>query len=102
MTPSARPNIVTVLMKDRNCSFGSALTHVGTIVKQSADAFLTAERELAACVDPAMNDDTRRYVQGLRDCISGTVNWLYETERYLGTKGNEVRAFGWVFVPVLH
>lgn len=102
MTPSSRLNIITVLMKDRNCSFGSALAHVGTLVKQSADAFLATERQFAACVDPAvMNDDTRRYVRGLRDCIAGSVNWLYETERYLGTKGNEVRAFGWVFVPVL-
>lgn len=99
MTPSSRLNLVTVLMKDRNCSFGSALAHVGTLVKQSSDAFLAAERQFAACA--VMNDDTRRYVRGLRDCISGSVNWLYETERYLGTKGNEVRAFGWVFVPVL-
>ncbi|KAG2031011.1 terpenoid synthase [Suillus americanus] len=99
MTPSSRLNIVTVLMKDRNCSFGSALAYVGTLVKQSADAFLATEHQFAACA--VMNDDTRRYVRGLRDCIAGSVNWLYETERYLGTKGNEVRAFGWVFVPVL-
>ncbi|KAG2144389.1 isoprenoid synthase domain-containing protein [Suillus bovinus] len=99
MTPNSRLNIVTVLMKDRNCSIGSALAYVGTLVKQSADAFLATERQFAACA--VMNDDTRRYVRGLRDCIVGSVNWLYETERYLGTKGNEVRAFGWVFVPVL-
>ncbi|KAG1840018.1 isoprenoid synthase domain-containing protein [Suillus tomentosus] len=99
MTPSSRINIVTVLMKDRNCSFGSALAYVGTLVKQSADGFLATERQFAACA--VMDDDTRRYVRGLRDCIAGSVNWLYETERYLGTKGNEVRAFGWVFVPVL-
>ncbi|KAG0696610.1 isoprenoid synthase domain-containing protein [Suillus ampliporus] len=102
VTASSRPNLVTVLMKERKCSFGSALAYAGTLVKQSAEAFLASEREFAASVDPAMNvnDDTRRYVRGLRDCIAGTVNWLYETERYLGTKGNEVRAFGWVFVPV--
>jgi hypothetical protein len=99
ITPSSRLNIVTVLMKDRNCSFGSALAYVGTLVKQKADAFLATEQQFAACA--VMNDDTRRYVRGLRDCIAGSVNWLYETERYLGTKGNEVRAFGWVFVPVL-
>ena len=89
-------------MKERNYSFGGALSYVGILVKQSAEAFLSTERELAACVDPILkNDDTKRYVHGLRDCIAGTVNWLYETERYLGTKGNEVRSFGWVFVPVL-
>lgn len=100
MTPRSQLNIITVLMKDRNSSFGSALAYVGTLVKQSADAFLATERQFVACA--VMNDDTRRYVRGLRDCIAGSVNWLYETERYLGTKGNEVRAFGWVFVPVLN
>ncbi|KAG1722344.1 hypothetical protein EDB19DRAFT_1768126 [Suillus lakei] len=46
---------------------------------------------------------TRRYVRGSRNCIAGSVNWLYETERYpsCGTKGNEVRAFGWAFVPAV-
>jgi hypothetical protein len=88
-------------MKERGCSFGGALTYVGTLVKQNVETFLATEREFAACAELAMNDDTRRYVRGLRDCIAGSINWLYETEKYLGTKGYEVRSFGWVFVPVL-
>jgi hypothetical protein len=99
MTPSSQLNIVTILMKDRKCSFGSALAYVGTLVKQCVDAFLATDCRFAACT--VMDDDTRRYVRGLRDCIAGSVNWLYETERYLGTKGNEFRAFGWVFVLAL-
>jgi hypothetical protein len=70
---------------------------VGTLVKQSVDAFLATDCQVAACA--VMDDNTRRDERGLRDCIAGSVNWLYETERYLGTKGNEVRAFGWVFAP---
>ncbi|OAX40003.1 terpenoid synthase [Rhizopogon vinicolor AM-OR11-026] len=101
ITPTSRPNIVTVLMRERKCSFGGALSCAGTLVKQNVETFLATEREFAACADLATNDDTRRYVRGLRDCIAGTVNWLYETERYLGTKGYEVRSFGWVFVPVV-
>ena len=88
-------------MKERKCSLSSALTYTGTLVKQNVATFLATEREFAACGELAMNDDVGRYVRGLRDCIAGTVNWLYETERYLGTKGYEVRSFRWVFVPVM-
>ena len=38
------------------------------------------------------------YIHVLRDYISGNVHWFYETELYFGTKGEEVKAFGWVFL----
>lgn len=38
------------------------------------------------------------YIYVLRDYISGNVHWFYETELYFGTKGEEVKAFGWVFL----
>ncbi|KAF8333389.1 hypothetical protein F5887DRAFT_679723 [Amanita rubescens] len=38
------------------------------------------------------------YIHILRDYISGNVHWFYETELYFGTKGEEVKAFGWVFL----
>lgn len=43
-------------------------------------------------------EDVRAMVQGLKDCIVGCVNWVYETEMFFGGKGEEVRAFGWVFL----
>jgi len=41
--------------------------------------------------------DIPSYVQALRDCVVGTINWAYETELYFGKKGEEIRTFGWVF-----
>ena len=38
------------------------------------------------------------YIHVLRDYISGNVHWFYETELYFGAKGEEVKAFGWVFL----
>jgi hypothetical protein len=38
------------------------------------------------------------YITRLKDCMVGTVNWLYETELYFGKKGSEIRTFGWVFI----
>ncbi|KAF9236127.1 isoprenoid synthase domain-containing protein [Melanogaster broomeanus] len=93
-------NIVTILMKERNASLESALTSAGTLVKQSVDAFVMTEETLLSSLDLCAGREARRYIQGLRDWVAGFVNWLYETELFLGEKGNEVRMFGWVFVPV--
>jgi hypothetical protein len=48
--------------------------------------------------DYASLGDVPSYVQALRDCVIGTINWAYETELYLGKKGEEIRTFGWVFL----
>ncbi|KAJ7689042.1 isoprenoid synthase domain-containing protein [Mycena rosella] len=42
--------------------------------------------------------DAGLYLRGLKDCIIGTMNWSYETDLYFGSKGDEVRQFGWVFL----
>jgi hypothetical protein len=42
--------------------------------------------------------DISSYVQALRACVVGTINWAYETELYFGKKGEEIRSFGWVFL----
>ncbi|KAG6872341.1 hypothetical protein C0995_010559 [Termitomyces sp. Mi166 len=48
--------------------------------------------------DLARLGDLPSYVQTLKDCIVGTINWAYETELYFGKKGEEIRTFGWVFL----
>ncbi|KAG6916361.1 hypothetical protein DXG01_007197 [Tephrocybe rancida] len=48
--------------------------------------------------DLARLGDLPAYIQVLKDCIVGTINWAYETELYFGRKGEEIRTFGWVFL----
>nr|BBH51507.1 putative sesquiterpene synthase [Clitopilus sp.] len=48
--------------------------------------------------DPVSKADLTVYVQMLRDCIVGTLNWIYETDLYFGKKGEEIRTFGWIFL----
>ncbi|KAF8836489.1 terpenoid synthase [Paxillus ammoniavirescens] len=95
-----RANIVTVLMKERNSSLDSALVSAGALVKHSVDAFLMLEESLLAMPGVGTDREAQRYMQSLRDWIAGFVNWLYETQLFLGEKGSEVRTFGWVFVPI--
>jgi hypothetical protein len=112
--------LVSILKAERHLSLQGAIRAAGDFVKQSIEAFLTAERSLSSIVqmkqyplpgslpgcgssidDPESDphfDDVRLYTQGLRDIMIGTVHWLYETDLYFGEKGEEVRAFGWVFL----
>ncbi|KAF8435388.1 terpenoid synthase [Boletus edulis BED1] len=93
-------NIVTILMRERNVPLECAVSAAGMLVKQSVEAFLATEEALLLVPDFAADHEVRRYLRGVRDWIAGSVNWLYETQLFLGEKGNEVRAFGWVFIPV--
>ena len=57
-----------------------------------------AKTPVAATADPLFIEDLPKFVQILKDCIVGTINWAYETELYFGTKGEEIRTFGWIFL----
>lgn len=98
--PKNVANIVTILMKERNAPLESAVSAAGALVRQSVEAFVATEEAVLSVPDFAADHEIRRYLRGLRDWIAGFVNWLYETQLFLGEKGNEVRAFGWVFIPV--
>lgn len=87
-------------MRERNARFECAVSSAGMLVKQSVDAFVATEEALLSVPEFAADGEVRRYLRGLHDWLAGFVNWLYETQLFLGDKGNEVRAFGWVFIPV--
>lgn len=93
-------NIVTILMRERNVPLECAISAAGTLVRQSVEAFVTTEDTLLSVPDFAADHEVRQHLRGLRDWIAGFVNWLYETQLFLGEKGIEVRTFGWVFIPV--
>lgn len=96
-TPIDPLNVLSIVSTGSG-SLEDALAMAGNVFAQRVEAFLDVERALLPAITDAEN--VRSYVQGLRDWVAGLVNWLYETERYFGEKGSEVRAFGWIFVPV--
>ncbi|KAI6102762.1 isoprenoid synthase domain-containing protein [Pisolithus croceorrhizus] len=100
-TPIDPLNVLSII---ESGSLEDALATAGHIVSQRVNAFIDVERALLEGLptdtSEKENEGIRSYVQGLRDWVAGFVNWLYETERYFGEKGSEVRAFGWIFVPV--
>ncbi|KAJ7102908.1 isoprenoid synthase domain-containing protein [Mycena epipterygia] len=112
-------NIVSIIRADRGVSVQVAINAAFALVEQSFQNFLAAESTLFLGQDPApsarlwsplsrmqppvqreLPADSKIYLHGLKDCIVGTLNWSYETELYFGSKGDEVRQFGWVFLRV--
>ncbi|KZT01964.1 terpenoid synthase [Laetiporus sulphureus 93-53] len=92
-----RHNLVTVLMAERRLPVQTAMHAAGALVKETVQTFLANEHMFLSQGQP-VDKDVRRYIQGLRDCIVGAVHWLYETDRFFGDNGDEVRDLGWVFV----
>lgn len=99
----------------------------GTMIKDAFATFCTLENEIVESMQPAPSifasisslldwkklpttsptsaiddskaklEEVKRYIQALKDCIAGSMYWIYETELFFGKKGGEVRSFGWVF-----
>ncbi|KAJ7102893.1 isoprenoid synthase domain-containing protein [Mycena epipterygia] len=113
-------NIVSIIRADGGVSVQAAISTAFALVEQSFQNFLATESALFLDQDsagpsvwlwnplsrarppaqPALPADSKAYLRGLKDCIVRTLNWSYETELYFGSKGDEVRQFGWVFLRV--
>ncbi|KAF7375466.1 hypothetical protein MSAN_00434500 [Mycena sanguinolenta] len=114
-------NIVSLLRAHRGCTVQAAINQAFSLIERSLQKFLSAEAALenpvpettsiwtwnplrrkepsdGAPVKAILTTDSKLYLRGLKDCIIGTLNWGYETELYFGSKGDEVRQFGWVFL----
>ncbi|GBE86093.1 terpenoid synthase [Sparassis crispa] len=93
-------NLVAVLMPQKGLAAQGAVNAAAQLVKATAASFLANERTvLRSSSSGATDADIRRFMLGLRDCVAGAVHWLYETERFFGESGEDVRTFGWVFLP---
>lgn len=84
-------------MKEKACTLECAIDTAEDMLKKSIESYLVVEKKLPSWT-PEIDEDLHRYLQGLRDCIIGAIHWLYETDRYFGDKGEDVRKFGWVFL----
>ena len=89
-------NIVTVVMTEKRYTAQGAVCFAGNLVKQTISNFVENERMRPAFGD--WEEEVQAFVRGLRNCIVGTLHWLYETDRYFGETGEDVRSSGWVFV----
>lgn len=87
------------MMAANKITVQTAMNRAGERVKALVQDFLNEEQQLAsASWGPYVDRDVRMYVVGLRDWIVGTAHWVYQCDRYFQGKGEDVKAFGWVFL----
>jgi len=83
-------NMIPVIMNEQGCDLQTAVDMVGELCRQSIDRFVEDWKNLPSW-GPEIDRQVQSYVQGLADWIVGSLYWSYESERYFGKTGLEVK-----------
>ncbi|KAI0701357.1 terpenoid synthase [Cytidiella melzeri] len=83
-------NMIVVVMKQEGLCLQDAVDFVGELCQQSIDRFV-AERASLPSWGPEIDRQVDVYVDGLADWIVGSLHWSFESERYFGKSGLEVK-----------
>ncbi|KAH6905129.1 hypothetical protein BKA70DRAFT_1565151 [Coprinopsis sp. MPI-PUGE-AT-0042] len=86
----------------RSASFGSRSTPQNYLsgIEGESPAPPLDDETLGIIEEGQARMQVTRYILGLKDYIIGSIHWGYETELFFGTKGDETRSFGWVFLTI--
>ncbi|KAJ3514289.1 hypothetical protein NLJ89_g2459 [Agrocybe chaxingu] len=84
-------NMIPVVMYQEGLDLQAAVDFVGDMCRQSINRFVE-ERARLPSWGPKIDRDVAIYVQGLADWIVGSLHWSFETERYFGKSGRQVKA----------
>jgi len=84
-------NMIPVVMNEEGLDLQSAVDFVGTMCKQSIDRFMDDWANIPSW-GPKIDKDVDVYVTGLADWIVGSLHWSFESERYFGKTGRQVKA----------
>ena len=83
--------MVCVVMNEEGLDLQSAIDFVGVLCKQSIDRFNEDRRNIPSW-GVKIDGDVAVYVDGLAYWIVGSLHWSFESERYFGKTGPEVKA----------
>ena len=83
--------MIPVVMHQEGVDLQTAVDFVGNMCKQSIDRF-NEDRANLPSWGPEIDRDVSIYVDGLANWIVGSLHWSFETERYFGKTGRQVKA----------
>ncbi|KAF9010031.1 isoprenoid synthase domain-containing protein [Cyathus striatus] len=84
-------NMIPVVMHQEGLDLQSAVDFVGNMCKQSIDRFNDDRAHLPSW-GPEIDRQVAVYVDGLANWIVGSLHWSFESERYFGKTGRQVKA----------
>ncbi|TFY54399.1 hypothetical protein EVJ58_g8887 [Rhodofomes roseus] len=83
-------NVMTVLMKSKNCDLQTAADHVGEHFKQLMDDFQADKARLPSW-GPQMDAVVAKFVMAMETWVVGNCEWSFETQRYFGVQREEIK-----------
>lgn len=84
-------NMIVVVQTQEQLDLQSAIDYVGSLCLGCIDRFQTL-RDALPSWGPDIDEQLAVYVDGLGDWMIGNLVWSFETERYFGRAGAQVRA----------
>ena len=79
-----------IMMCHHGMSLQGAVDFVGDLCKKTIDRFIENRAKLPSW-GPEIDAQVQVYVQGLADWIVGSLHWSFESERYLGKRGLQIK-----------
>ena len=83
-------NIVTSIIHEHHLDVPAAMKWLEEFGRQRVTTFLNGIKELPSW-GPKIDGKVRQYIDDIGYLVRGTDDWCYESERYWGGKGKEVR-----------
>ncbi|KAK4225934.1 isoprenoid synthase domain-containing protein [Podospora fimiseda] len=83
-------NIVTIIMNQFGLGMQDAIDRAGELSAAKMERFECLYRRLPRWVGP-IDLEVQKLVDGMAYCVSGVLHWSYESQRYFGTRGLEVK-----------
>ena len=82
--------MIVIMMHHHGMALQEAVDFVGDLCKKSVDRFIEDRARLPSW-GPQVDAQVQVYVQGLADWIAGYLHWSFDSERYFGRKGWQIK-----------
>ena len=83
-------SMIVIMMHHHGMALQDAVDFVGDLCKKAIDRFIEDRARLPSW-GPEIDAQVQVYVQGLADWIVGNIHWSFESERYFGKKGGQMK-----------
>ncbi|KAK8075324.1 terpenoid synthase [Apiospora hydei] len=83
-------NIITIIMQQFGLGVQDAFDYTGELNRRKMKRFYTLYRRLPRWMGP-VGLDVQKLVDGMAQCVSGVMHWSYESERYFGKRGMDIK-----------
>ncbi|KAK7461847.1 hypothetical protein VKT23_008277 [Stygiomarasmius scandens] len=83
-------NMICVVMEQQRVALQEAVDFVGNLCKESIERFEAAKTGLPSW-SSEVDRNVQIYIEGLQDWIVGSLHWSFDTQRYFGELGQDVK-----------